>query len=45
MNEIVLTNKKHGMPVLLTCLLLEILSLAGVIFFGIQLEEDRKSVV
>ena len=40
MNEIVLTNKKHGMPVLLTCLLLEILALVGVISFGIQLEDD-----
>ena len=39
MNEIVLTNKKHGMSVLLTCLLLEIWALAGIIILAIQLEE------
>ncbi len=42
MKEIVLTNKKHGMRTLLSCLLLEALAIAGVIYAAI-LDEAGKS--
>ncbi|MBQ7879731.1 MAG: SPFH domain-containing protein [Clostridia bacterium] len=38
MEEIVLQNKKHGMRTLVLCILVEILSLAGLIFAGVQVE-------
>lgn len=38
MKEIVLQNKKHGMATLIACILLEALTLAGVIFAGVKLE-------
>lgn len=38
MKEIILENKKHGMRTLLLCILVEALSLAGIIYSGIQLD-------
>ena len=38
MEEILLSNKKNGMKVLIVCILLELVALAGVIVCGIQLE-------
>lgn len=38
MEEILLSNKKNGMKVLIACILLELIALAGVIVCGIQLE-------
>ncbi len=41
MEEIVLQNKKHGMRTLLLCILVEVLSLVGVILGGTWLEESE----
>lgn len=38
MEEIILSNKKHGMRTLLLCILIELISLAGVIYGGILIE-------
>ena len=42
MQEILLKNKKNGMKVLIICVLIELLSLAGAIFGGVILEEMPK---
>ena len=39
MQEILLKNKKNGMKVLIICVLIELLTLAGAIFGGVILEE------
>ena len=41
MEEILLSNKKNGMKVLIACILLELVALAGVIVCGIQLETQE----
>lgn len=41
MEEILLSNKKNGMKVLIVCILLELVALAGVIVCGIQLETQE----
>jgi regulator of protease activity HflC (stomatin/prohibitin superfamily) len=44
MEEIVLKNKKHGMRTLVLCILVELLSLAGFIFAGVQAETTGNNV-
>ena len=44
MQEKILTNKKHGMQVLLICILLEIIGLAGVIYGGVAYEANPSIV-
>ena len=44
MEEIVLKNKKHGMRTLVLCILVELLSLAGFIFAGVQVENTGNNV-
>ena len=39
MEEILLQNKKNGMKVLVICILVEVLAMAGIIVCGIQLEK------
>lgn len=41
MEEILLSNKKNGMKVLIVCILLELVAFAGVIVCGIQLETQE----
>ncbi len=43
MEEIILTNKKHGMRTLLVVILVELLALAGVIFGAIQMESGNET--
>lgn len=44
MEEIVLKNKKHGMRTLVLCILVELLSLAGVIFAAAKAESTGNNV-
>ena len=44
MEEIVLRNKKHGMRTLVLCILVELLSLAGVIFAAAKAENTGNNV-
>ena len=45
MKEIVLENKKHGMAVMLICILLEIVSLAGIIYGATVLENGKNNAM
>ncbi len=43
MNEIVLSNKKHGMATLIVCIVITLAAIAGVIFGGIGLDAAEES--